>query len=80
MYVEVVKVTRHYQVVIPASVRKALGIKEGDYVAVWYDEVEKVVKIKRLDPLEEVEEELGKLPKAKVNWKELKKYVYEMFD
>lgn len=74
------KVTRHYQVVIPASVRRALGIREGDYVAVWYDEVEKVVKIKRVDPLEEVEEELKKLPRARADWRELKKYVYEMFD
>ncbi|MEZ0346484.1 MAG: AbrB/MazE/SpoVT family DNA-binding domain-containing protein [Infirmifilum sp.] len=27
-----VKVTRNYQVTIPAEVRAALGIKEGDYV------------------------------------------------
>lgn len=36
--------------------------------------------VKRLDPLEEVEEDLKRLPKAKVDWRELKKYVYEMFD
>lgn len=27
-----VKVTRNYQVTIPAAVREALGIREGDYV------------------------------------------------
>lgn len=77
---EVVKVTRNYQMVIPASVRKAVGIKEGDLVKVWYDEGEGVIKIKKVDPLEEVEAELRELPKVKADWAELKKYIYEMFD
>ncbi|NPA85619.1 MAG: AbrB/MazE/SpoVT family DNA-binding domain-containing protein [Crenarchaeota archaeon] len=42
---EIVKVTRNYQVTIPASVRKAAGIKEGDKVKVVFDEEEGVVKI-----------------------------------
>ena len=29
-----VKVTRNYQVTIPESVRKRLGIREGDYVSI----------------------------------------------
>lgn len=29
-----VKVTRNYQVTIPESVRKKLGVKEGDYVSI----------------------------------------------
>uniref|UniRef100_UPI003183F534 AbrB/MazE/SpoVT family DNA-binding domain-containing protein n=1 Tax=Vulcanisaeta sp. JCM 14467 TaxID=1295370 RepID=UPI003183F534 len=40
-----VKVTRNYQVTIPASVRERLGIRIGDLVRVIYDESEGVVKI-----------------------------------
>ena len=42
---EVVKVTRNYQVTIPAIVRDKLGIKEGDLVRIVYDESEGVAKI-----------------------------------
>jgi AbrB family looped-hinge helix DNA binding protein len=42
---EVVKVTRNYQVTIPAVVRVKAGIREGDLVKVVYDEVEGVIKI-----------------------------------
>ena len=41
----IVKVTRNYQVTIPAIVRNKLGIKEGDLVKVVYDESEGVAKI-----------------------------------
>ncbi len=41
----VVKVTRNYQVTIPAGVRERAGIREGDLVEVSYDEKEGVVKI-----------------------------------
>ena len=41
----VVRVTRNYQVTIPASIRSKLGIKEGDLVKVVYDDVEGVIKI-----------------------------------
>ncbi|MEL9991646.1 MAG: AbrB/MazE/SpoVT family DNA-binding domain-containing protein [Thermoproteus sp.] len=77
---ETVRITRNYQMVIPASIRKAVGIREGDLVRVWYDEKEGVIKVKKVDPLEEIEQELKSLPGAKFDWKELKKYVYEMFD
>ncbi|ASI98854.1 AbrB/MazE/SpoVT family DNA-binding domain-containing protein [Thermococcus celer] len=30
----VTKVTRNYQITIPAEIRKALGIKEGEYLTV----------------------------------------------
>ena len=42
---KVVKVTRNYQVTIPAGVRERAGIREGDLVEVSYDEREGVVKI-----------------------------------
>jgi len=42
---EVVKVTRNFQVTIPASVRCRVGIREGDFVRVFYDEREGVIKI-----------------------------------
>ena len=42
---EVVKVTRNYQVTIPASIRVRAGIREGDLLRVIYDEEEKAVKL-----------------------------------
>ncbi len=42
---EIVKVTRNYQVTIPATVRAKAGINEGDIVRVIYDEKEGVIKI-----------------------------------
>ena len=42
---EIVKVTRNYQVTIPASIRTKLGINEGDIVKIVYDEKEGVIKI-----------------------------------
>jgi len=41
----VVKVTRNYQVTLPATVRNKLGIKVGDLVKVVYDDEEGVAKI-----------------------------------
>ena len=42
---EIVKVTRNYQITIPASIRAKVGINEGDIVKVVYDEKEGVIKI-----------------------------------
>lgn len=42
---EVVKVSRNYQVTIPAKIRQKFQIKEGDLVKVSYDEKDNVVKI-----------------------------------
>jgi len=42
---DVVKVTRNYQVTIPASVRAKARIEEGQSVRVSYDEKEDVIKI-----------------------------------
>ncbi len=42
---EIIKVTRNYQVTIPASVRSRVGIREGDLVRIFYDEVEGVIKV-----------------------------------
>jgi len=41
-----VKVTRNYQVTIPAEIRSRLGIREGDYVEVTFDEKDGVIIIK----------------------------------
>ncbi|MBS7611794.1 AbrB/MazE/SpoVT family DNA-binding domain-containing protein [Candidatus Bathyarchaeota archaeon] len=41
----IVKVTRNYQVTIPAPIREAIGIREGDVVKFIYDEGENLVKI-----------------------------------
>ncbi|MDT7872917.1 MULTISPECIES: AbrB/MazE/SpoVT family DNA-binding domain-containing protein [Stygiolobus] len=45
---EIVKVSRNYQVTIPAKIRQKFQIKEGDLVRVIYDENENVVKIQVL--------------------------------
>ena len=45
MVEEIVKVTRNSQVTIPASIRSKLGIKEGDFVRVVYDEGEGFIRI-----------------------------------
>ncbi len=41
-----VKVTRNFQVTIPAPIRAKLGIKEGDYVEVQLDEINGVIIIR----------------------------------
>jgi AbrB family looped-hinge helix DNA binding protein len=45
---EIVKVSRNYQVTIPAKIRQKFQIKEGDLVKVIFDENENVVKIQVL--------------------------------
>ena len=40
----ITKVTRNYQITIPAEIRKALGIKEGEYLAVELRGDEIVIK------------------------------------
>jgi AbrB family looped-hinge helix DNA binding protein len=42
---QIVKVTRNFQVTIPAIIRDKIGLKEGDIVKVIYDEREGVIKI-----------------------------------
>ncbi|MEM0373001.1 MAG: AbrB/MazE/SpoVT family DNA-binding domain-containing protein [Sulfolobaceae archaeon] len=45
---EIVKVSRNYQVTIPAKIRQKFQIREGDLVKVIFDENENVVKIQVL--------------------------------
>jgi len=40
-----IKVTRNYQITIPADVRRRLNISEGDFIEIVYDESEGVAKI-----------------------------------
>ncbi|AWR97076.1 AbrB/MazE/SpoVT family DNA-binding domain-containing protein [Acidianus sulfidivorans JP7] len=42
---EIVKVSRNYQVTIPAKIRQKFQIKEGDLVKVVFDDKENAVKI-----------------------------------
>ncbi|EZQ02406.1 AbrB family transcriptional regulator [Candidatus Acidianus copahuensis] len=42
---DIVKVSRNYQVTIPAKIRQRFQVKEGDLVKVVYDDKERVVKI-----------------------------------
>lgn len=45
---EIVKVSRNYQVTIPAKIRQKFQVKEGDLVKVIFDENENVIKIQVL--------------------------------
>jgi len=49
-----VKVTRNYQVTIPESIRRELGIREGDYVSIEISGEGQAV-MKRIIPVEELE-------------------------
>ncbi len=42
---EVVKVSRNYQVTIPAKIRQKFQVKEGDLVKVIFDDKDGAVKI-----------------------------------
>ncbi len=42
---DIVKVSRNYQVTIPARIRQKFQVKEGDLVKVVFDEKENAVKI-----------------------------------
>lgn len=42
---EIVKVSRNYQVTIPAKIRQKFQVREGDLVRVIYDDKENTVKI-----------------------------------
>jgi AbrB family looped-hinge helix DNA binding protein len=42
---QIVKVTRNYQITIPATIRAAMEIREGDVVKVVYDGHEGVIKV-----------------------------------
>nr|MDO8075962.1 AbrB/MazE/SpoVT family DNA-binding domain-containing protein [Candidatus Freyarchaeota archaeon] len=48
-----VKVTRNYQITIPESIRRELGIKEGDYVSIEVSGEGEAV-LKRVIPIEEL--------------------------
>ena len=48
-----VKVTRNYQITIPESIRRELGIKEGDYVSIEASGEGEAV-MKRVIPIEEL--------------------------
>ena len=45
MVEEIVKVSRNFQVTIPAKIRQKFQIKDGDLVKVIYNETENAVKI-----------------------------------
>jgi len=74
---QVVKVTRNYQITIPAGIRERAGIKIGDKVLIYYDEKEKVIKIKKINELDRVIRMLDDLPERKIDWKKIKKEYYE---
>jgi len=71
----VVKVTRNYQITIPAAVGEKLGIKEGDLVRVVYDEFEGVAKIVPIRK-KRITVQLGR----KISVEEMEKFIEEALD
>ncbi|BBG24281.1 AbrB/MazE/SpoVT family DNA-binding domain-containing protein [Sulfuracidifex tepidarius] len=49
MVEEIVKVSRNYQITIPAKVRQKFQIKEGDLVKITFEEGKNEVTIKVFD-------------------------------
>ncbi len=41
-----VKVTRNFQVTIPAEIREVIGLREGDYLDVTLDENNRIIMVK----------------------------------
>jgi len=68
-----VKVTRNYQITIPESVRKELGVKEGDYVSIE-PSGDAVAVLKKIIPVEDLagvwdEEMDGVMRRVRELWK-----------
>jgi len=71
---KIVKVTRNYQVTIPAEIRNKLGIKEGDYlkvdlegnkiVIVKLEQKRKTIKLGKPLDIEEIERSIERGMKA----------------
>jgi len=76
----VTKVTRNYQITIPAEIRKALGIKQGEYLTVELRGDEIVIRKAEVEwpsidlgkdfTPEEIEENTEKMLKEASRWEE----------
>jgi len=74
----VTKVTRNYQITIPAEIRKALGIKQGEYLTVELRGEEIVIRKAEMEwpsidlgkdfTPEEIEENTEKMLKEASRW------------
>lgn len=72
----IVKVTRNFQVTIPVDVRNKLGLKEGDFVRIVYDEEEKVAKIIPLERRRRIVVRLGR----KITVEEIERIIEDVLD
>lgn len=68
--VEEVKVTRNYQVTIPASARNKLGVKVGDILLADYQE-DKITLEKKASDISKLHIKL----KKKIDWRDVEKSV-----
>jgi len=76
----ITKVTRNYQITIPAEIRKALGIREGEYLAVEVRGDEIVIRKAEMEwpsidlgrdfTPEEIEENAEKMLREASRWEE----------
>lgn len=72
----IVKITRNFQVTIPVDVRNKLGLKEGDFVKIIYDEEEKVAKIIPLERKRRIVVRLGR----KITVEEIERIIEDVLD
>lgn len=72
----IVKITRNFQVTIPVDVRNKLGLKEGDFVRIVYDEEEKVAKIIPLERKRRIVVRLGR----KITVEEIERIIEDVLD
>jgi antitoxin PrlF len=70
--VEEVKVTRNYQVTIPASARAKMGVKVGDVLVADYQD-SKIVLEKKSSDITKLKIRLGK----KISWRDVEETVRE---
>jgi len=76
----ITKVTRNYQITIPAEIRKALGIKEGEYLTVELRGDEIVIRKAEMEwpsidlgrdfTPEEIEKNVKKMLREASRWEE----------
>jgi len=72
---EKVKITRNYQVTIPASIRAFLDLKIGDSL-IMYLEGNRIVMEKKTSDITRIKIKLGK----KIDWRYVEKKVAEAID
>ncbi len=79
MIVEEVKITRNYQITLPASIREELDVKVGDKVILVFDGKKVILIPKNVDIIEIVQRKRFKLGK-KIKVEEIEEIINEIVE